>query len=96
MEGYRLSPEKKTEDSCQRLVLYSWQYNILLNSDCNYAWYLQNLFCGCQNSVCVVIFARFAVIKTRGLRRICQLTVFSYVLRQAGVKPADSGDCTYK
>ena len=27
---------------------------------------LQNLCCGCQNSVCVVIFARFAVIKTLG------------------------------
>jgi len=66
MEGYRLSPEKKTEDSCQRLVLYSWQYNILLNSDCNYACYLQNLCCGCQNSVSVVIFARFAVIETLG------------------------------
>jgi hypothetical protein len=61
MEGYRLSPEKKTEGSCQRLVLCSWQYNILLNSGCSYAWYLQNLYCGCQNSVYVVICARFAV-----------------------------------
>lgn len=41
-------------------------YNILLISGCNYAWYLQNLCCGCQNSVYVVIFARFAVIKVLG------------------------------